>query len=154
MDNFASGFIRQGHGVASGKNKDSRFPYGTLAMQTPFFIDQGFEDKNFFQGTLNISLFQHSYYLGKPHFYFSQIKWCEELPPENFSFFDCTLQVPLRNVKYQSYIYWPHPSTKPEFHQDPSVLEVLAPEITGIKYGDEMNIFADPESVRFVPFNQ
>ena len=88
MSNFASGFIRQGHGVASGKNKDPRFPLGTLAMQTPFFTSQGFEDKNFFQGTLNVSLAKHSYHFGKPRFYFPKIKWCAELPPENFSFFE------------------------------------------------------------------
>ena len=154
MSNFASGFIRQSHGVASGKNKDSRFPLGTLAMQIPFFIAQGFEGENFFRGTLNVSLSGHSYHLEKPHFYFPQIRWCTELPPENFSFFECTILVAFKGVEYKSFIYWPHPSTKPEFHQDPSVLEILAPQISGIKYGDEVNVFADPERVRFVPFKK
>jgi hypothetical protein len=35
------GTIQKGHGVASGKSGDPRFPEGTIAMQTPFFSDLG-----------------------------------------------------------------------------------------------------------------
>ena len=56
---------------------------------------------------------------------------------------------PLKN-SYEALIYWPHPSTKPGFHQDTNVLEILAPKINELKYGDEIIVFADVQSVRFI----
>ena len=50
---------------------------------------------------------------------------------------------------YESFVYWPHPSTKPEFKQDPSVLEVIAPFIEEAHYGDEITITADSSSINF-----
>ena len=37
-------------------------------------------------------------------------------------------------------IYWPHPETKSEHLQAPDVLEVLAPHIQGLAYGDRVTI--------------
>jgi hypothetical protein len=50
---------------------------------------------------------------------------------------------------YESFVYWPHPSTKPEFKQDPSVLEVIAPFIENANYGNEITITADSSSINF-----
>ena len=151
MINFANGFIKKGYGVASGKSKDKRFPNGTLSMQMPFFIHQGLDLKDFFPGTLNVLLPKHSYFLGTAKYFFPLVKWSLSLPAENFSFFTCTLQLVSQKEKYDSLIYWPHPSTKPEFFQDPSILEIIAPEIDNIRYGDEVKIFAEPGSVIFSP---
>ncbi|MBT3666290.1 MAG: hypothetical protein HN548_02335 [Opitutae bacterium] len=150
MINSATGFIKQGYGVASGKSNDVRFPEGTVSMQIPFFSQSGLDLSAFFPGTLNISFPEHSYQLGEAQYFFPLVEWSKDLPPENFSFFSCTLQVPPINKSYEALIYWPHPSTKPGFHQDPNVLEILAPKINELKYGDEIIVFADVQSVRFI----
>lgn len=37
-------------------------------------------------------------------------------------------------------IYFPHPETKPEHFQQPDVLELLLPFITGLDYGAELRL--------------
>lgn len=147
----AVGFIQPGHGVASGKNRDLRFPNGTLAMQLPFFKQQGLDLSLFVQGTLNISIQNHIFQLGQPSYSFPSIKWSPDLPEENFSFYSCTIQLMNGQNSYDSLVYWPHPSTKPEFQQDSSVLEVMAPEVVGAKYGDKIIISADSSTINFTP---
>ncbi|NBU86897.1 MAG: hypothetical protein EBS13_06275 [Verrucomicrobia bacterium] len=81
----------------------------------------------------------------------SQVKWCEDLEPENFSFFSCRLIDPLddNRKEYPSYVYWPHPSTKPGFEQPPCVLELLAPYIPDVQYGQSLLIKSEPKIIRF-----
>ena len=55
MLNSAVGLICQGHGVASGKKPDLRFPDGTIALQYPLFADRGLDLNSYFKGTVNIS---------------------------------------------------------------------------------------------------
>ena len=148
--NAANGFVKQGYGVASGKCNDIRFPEGTVSMQIPFFTQSGLDLSAFFPGTLNIFFPEHSYQLGKAQYFFPLVKWSNDLPPENFSFYSCSIKVPPLYESYIALIYWPHPSTKPGFHQDPNILEILAPEINGLSCGDEIKVFADLESVRFL----
>jgi hypothetical protein len=150
MISSAVGIIQPGHGVASGKNQDDRFPKGTLAMQLPFFKQQGLDLNLFFLGTLNISIQDHIFKLGQPSYSFPSIKWSPDLPAENFSFYSCTIQTMKGQKSYNSFVYWPHPSTKPEFQQDPSVLEVMAPQVEGAKYGDEIIITADSDTINFI----
>jgi hypothetical protein len=52
---WIQGEIQQGHGVASGKNAETPYPNGTIAMQAPFFKKLGLDLFNFWPGTLNIS---------------------------------------------------------------------------------------------------
>jgi len=145
----AKAVVTQGHGIASGKTRDSRFPDGTLAMQTPFFKDLGMDLSRFFPGTLNLSVHPYSYRLGIPVHSFPQVKWTSSLPPENFSFYRCRVRL-LGEVDFaEALVYWPHPSTKPEFHQDPHVLEILAPRIPMAGYGKEMEICGNSGSLSF-----
>jgi hypothetical protein len=145
----AKAVITRGHGIASGKTRDTRFPGGTLAMQAPFFQDLGLDLSVFFPGTLNLSVHPCSYRLGAPVHSFPQVKWAESFPPENFSFYRCRVRL-LGEVDFvEALVYWPHPSTKPGFHQDPHVLEVLAPRIPLADYGKEMEICADSGSLGF-----
>ena len=143
--------IVSGHGIASGKTEDHRFPTGTISMQMPFFESQGFSGKPFHPGTLNLDVSPYSFILGSPSYQFFQVKWCEYLPPENFSFFSCRLMDPLddHRKEYLSYVYWPHPSTKPGFEQPPCVLEILAPYIPAVHYGQSILIKSVPEIIRF-----
>ena len=148
MINSAVGIICKGHGIASGKNSDSRFPEGTIALQYPFFEAHGLNLISYFKGTLNISFSSHLFVLGKPKYYFPNVKWCDDMPAENFSFFPCFLKLPGQQ-KINSFVYWPHPSTKPSFHQDPSVLEILAPWIKDINYDQKIEVFAETECINF-----
>ena len=143
--------IVPGYGIASGKTKDSRFPSGTLALQMPFFESFDFGIQSFHQGTLNLDISPYSYGLGRPSFSFSDIKWSKDLPPENFSFFACSLINPLdKNKKvYPSFVYWPHPSTKPGFEQPSGVLEVLAPYIPELQYGMSLVIKSETNIISF-----
>ena len=145
----AKAVVARGHGIASGKTRDTRFPGGTLAMQAPFFQDLGLDLSVFFPGTLNLSIHPYSYRLGTSVHSFPQVKWTESFPPENFSFYRCRVRL-LGEVEFaEALVYWPHPSTKPGFHQDPHVLEVLAPRIPLADYGKEMEICADSGSLGF-----
>ena len=149
LQTSAKAIINRGHGIASGKTKDARFPGGTLSMQAPFFRELGMDLSKFFTGTLNLSVHPFSYRLGTPLHSFPQVKWTTCLPAENFSFYSCQVRLLDDIVPMDALVYWPHPSTKPEFHQDPYILEVLAPKIERIDYGKEMLISADPESLVF-----
>ena len=148
MNNFAVGVVKEGHGVASGKNFDARFPDGTIAMQMPYFKRLGIDLKSYFKGTINISFPNHAFKLCKPEICCKGIKWCSDLPAENFSFFSCWIQFE-NNPKIASFVYWPHPSTKPDFYQDPTVLEFLAPRVSGLSYGQKIIVFAKKESISF-----
>ena len=148
MINSAVGIICKGHGIASGKNFDSRFPRGTIALQYPFFADCGLDLSSYFKGTLNISFSSHIFVLGKPKYYFPSVKWCVDMPAENFSFFPCFFEL-LGKQRVNALVYWPHPSTKPSFHQDPSVLEFLAPWIDGVNNGQKIEVFAESENINF-----
>ena len=149
LQTSAKAIITRGHGIASGKTNDARFPRGTLSMQAPFFRDLGMDLSKFFTGTLNLSVHPLSYRLGTPLHSFPQVKWTTSLPAENFSFYSCQVRMLDETVPLDALVYWPHPSTKPEFHQDPHVLEVLAPRIERVEYGKEMELSADPESLGF-----
>jgi len=150
LTNIAAKIV-PGHGIASGKTKDRRFPSGTISLQMPHFESEGFSGKSLHQGTLNLDVSPYSFILGIPSYQFSQVKWCEDLEPENFSFFPCRLIDPLddNRKEYPSYVYWPHPSTKPGFEQPPCVLELLAPYIPDVKYGQSLLIKSEPKIIRF-----
>lgn len=149
MMSSAVGLITRGHRIASGQHRDVRFPQGTLAMQSPFFKQNGFDITRFFKGTLNISLLDADFKLGRPSYFFPLVQWSTDLTPENFSFYQCSLTMNGCSTIHESFVYWPHPSTKPEFKQDPSVLEVIAPFIEEAHYGDEITITADSSSINF-----
>ena len=142
----------KGHGVASGKTKDSRFPQGTISMQLPYFRLRGLDLCDFYLGSLNLDISPYSFVLQRPDFSFSQVKWSPDLPAENFSFYSCILE-PIKDgnhsTSYECYVYWPHPSTKPEFHKNPNVLEVIAPWIPNISYGDFLKLKCPNEVILF-----
>lgn len=149
-ENFANATLTRGHGVASGKNFDSRFPDGTLAMQAPFFKERGLDLSHYFNGTLNLNLFPFKFHFKNPAHYFPGIKWSEHLPAENFSFFNCVVHHEPEMSLLHSLLYWPHPSTKPEFTQSESIVEIIAPKIGDIKYGDKLRLSAQTNEILFI----
>ena len=150
MDEVLSkGMLIRGHGVASGKNPDPRFPAGTLAMQKPFFLELGLDLGDFYPGTLNLSVAPCLFVPGNPTHSFPGVKWSPSLPAENFSFYSCRIRPTGEAFFVEALVYWPHPSTKPEFHQDPHVIEILAPELPRVGYGQEVELSHYPEDMSF-----
>jgi len=141
--------IIAGHGVASGQKGDPRFPGGTLAMQMPFFAELGLDLSPFHRGTLNLSIAPWEYQvLGAKHTY-RQVKWSPTEPAEDFSFLECRLQASETAEPVEGLVYYPHPETKPEHFQPPDVLEVLAPWMEGVHYGDKLQLAARTDQLRF-----
>jgi hypothetical protein len=140
------GIVERGHGVASGLAGDDRFPRGTVAMQMPFFAERGLDLSAYHRGTLNISIRPHVWRMQRPEHTFRQVRWTTALPPEDFSFSRCA--VVFGGARYEAWIYCPHPETKKEHFQDPSVLEVIAPSIPGLSYGGAVEILLNLNEVQ------
>ena len=146
--------VVRGYGVASGKNFDARFPKGTIAMQLPFFEDRGLDLSSFHLGTLNIDITPYCYKFIHSSCCFEKIKWSNDLPPETFSFYPCKISLPNQNSGVSSLVYYPHPSTKPGFHQKEGVLEILAPYLKSVSYGSKIIIHANSEHILFTDHSQ
>lgn len=139
------GIVQPGHQVASGRSRSSPYPQGTIEMQTPFFRALGLDLAAYFPGTLNVSIWPYRFVVQQPQYTFAQVKWSPEHEPESFSFCDC--RITFQQLQVQGLIYYPHPETKLDHFQDPSTLEILAPPIPNIGYGDRVLIEFDPMTV-------
>ncbi|HDZ14231.1 MAG TPA: hypothetical protein ENH60_04945 [Pricia sp.] len=127
------GEIMPGHGVASGKCKDERYPEGTLHLQFPHFLERGLDLSPYYMGTINLDISPYSYQIIKPKYFFENIDWSEYIPPENFYFFDVSLQY--KNKVYNGLVYMPDPETKKDHMQNPTILELILPQIESLSYG-------------------
>ena len=146
---WIQGEIQQGHGVASGKNAQSPYPNGTIAMQAPFFKDLGLDLFNFWPGTLNISFKPLEVVLSNPDFTVENMSWTNLHPPETFSFWKIKL-CHLDDCVVKGLIYYPHPETKSRHWQAASTLEVLAPWIENLDYGCPLKIKAAAGSLQLI----
>ena len=127
------GEIQSGHGVASGKGKDERYPEGTLKQQFRHFLERGLDLSGYFMGTINLDISPFTYKIKKPKHFFKDIHWSDHIPPENFYFFDVTLHY--KDNTYVGLVYMPDPETKEDHLQKPNILELILPKIVGLKYG-------------------
>ena len=148
-EEWIQGEIQQGHGVASGKNAQSPYPNGTIAMQAPFFTDLGLDLFNFWPGTLNISFKPLEVVLSNPDFTVENMSWTNLHPPETFSFWKVKL-CRLDDCVVEGLIYYPHPETKSRHWQAASTLEVLAPWIENLDYGCPLKIKAAAGSLQLI----
>jgi len=146
-----TGIVKPGHQVASGNAKDSPYEQGTLAMQLPFFRDLGLDLSGFFLGTLNVSIAPQTFKLVQPKYTFPQVKWHPNFPAETFSFSPCT--VIYHEQSYEGLIYYPHPETKIGHFQDDSILEVIAPKIPNLNYGDRLKLAINPQEIQLIDRN-
>ena len=107
--------------------------------------------ENFFLGTINLDISPFEYELIEPFFSSKCIRWSPDMPPENFSFYKCSLWIPQKFGKmiHSVLIYLPHPSTKPEFFQPLNILEIIAPCISNITYDTEVELSSTEDSVLF-----
>lgn len=133
------GYVKRGHGVASGKSGDPRFPKGTLELQKPFFRARGLNLDDYYLGTINLSISPYRYEVKIPKYTFRKVQWSPDSLAEDFSFFDCRILLEL-DTSLDGLIYYPHPETKPEHFQSPDILEIITVPIDNLKYGDELTI--------------
>jgi len=137
------GLLKQGYGVASGPSPD--YPYGALERQLPIFKSRGLDLSGYYLGTLNIDIRPLTFVLVMPEFTFRDVRWTDLHPPEHFSFSRC--KVAHASAVYDGWIYCPHPETKRRNFQDPSLLEVIAHRIPGVRVGDELEVHVNPDRV-------
>ena len=137
--------VVKGHRVASGQNRNSLYPRGTIEAQKPFFRERGLDLSALYAATLNVSIAPRAFKLLKPAYTFTDIEWAPRQPPENFSFSPCS--VIFNDRTYDGYVYYPHPDTKPRHHQPAGVLEIIAPRISGLAYGASVVLVLNPDEV-------
>jgi hypothetical protein len=137
------GVLVQGYHVASGPSAD--YPYGALERQRPLFAARGLDLGDCFNGTLNVDIHPRRFTMVKPEFTFYNVAWTDRHPPEHFSFSRC--KVIFRNVDYDGWVYYPHPETKIRNFQNPSLLEVIAKPIPGIRYSAELEVLVNPGEI-------
>jgi hypothetical protein len=132
------GIIKTGHGVASGVSAGSPYPTGSIAMQAPFFKARGLDLSGCYFGTLNVSIAPGQWKIVRPAFHFENVKWTDLHPPETFSFLPCDIRYCAVTVK--GWLYYPHPETKAAHWQDASVMEIIAPRLEGLRYGEQIDL--------------
>ena len=133
------GTVVSGHRVASGQADSSPYPAGTIAMQTPHFQSLGVDLSPFYPGTLNVSISPHQFKLVPAHTLL-QVKWSPHHDAESFSFTPIYLR--WQEQSYSGLVYYPHPETKINHFQNPSVIELLMPHIPDIAYGSSVVLTA------------
>ena len=99
-----------------------------------------------FNGTLNISIAPYEFEMKKPEYKFKNVKWTELTNAETFSFSRCKMI--FKGKEYNGWVYYPHPETKKDHFQSRSTVEVLAPRIEGIKYGNAVEITLDQREIK------
>ncbi|MGP1386138.1 MAG: hypothetical protein ACTS2F_21445 [Thainema sp.] len=139
------GVVQKGHQVASGKSRSSQYADSSIKIQKPFFKQLGLDLVDFYDGTLNISIEPYCFTMKNPEFTFFNVEWTSLHPPEHFSFSSCKLL--FEGIEFNGWIYYPHPETKKSHFQNPSILEIIAPPISNIKYGDEIQILINKNEV-------
>ena len=140
------GIVRSGHQVASGQAENSPYERGTLEMQLTHFRDLGLDLGGFYLATINLSIAPYTWDLLQPKYTFPQVKWHPDFPAETFSFADCILKD--GSHSYRGLVYYPHPETKIGHFQDPSIVEIIAPHVAHLKYGDRLSLKLNPQEIK------
>lgn len=133
--------VTKGHQVASGNALDARFPNGTIAAQKPNFKALGLDLADYFPATINAEFHCKKVILTQPNYSFTKVKWHQQMPAENFKFYNC--QILTENQAYSGLIYQPQIETKIEHFQSENIIEILAPYISNLRYGDKLHIICN-----------
>ena len=147
-----AGILVSGHGVASGRAPDCPYPAGTIAMQAPLFLEHGLDLSRLEQATLNLDFAPGEWRLRDPDHHMPLLRWCEQHPPETFSFWSVVLRrlVDSPAGVVSALIYYPHPETKRAHHHSASRLELLAPPLPGVTLGERFEVGIDPRRCRLI----
>ena len=138
----------KGHQVASGRANDPRFVDGTIAAQLPFFNALGLSLRHYHRATLNAEFDCKSITLKQCDYHFKQVKWHPKMPAEDFKF--CRCHIWLDKKSYSALIYQPQAMTKTEHFQPQNQLEMLAPFIKDVRYGDTLTLDVSPSAITMV----
>ena len=138
----------KGHGVASGLASDPRFFTGTIALQLPFFQALGLNIDHFHQATLNAQFNCQEIILKHVDYRFKKIKWHQDIPAEDFCLSHC--RVLHAKQSYPGIIYQPVIKTKTEHFHPKNQLEILAPFIANIKYGDALSLAVTDKTLTMI----
>ena len=139
----AEGMVVRGYRVASGLAADARFPEGTIAPQLPMFLQRvpGFEaylGGAAFPGTVNVRIPGARIAILAPEIMLEGVRWTDSFPPERF--FLSRAELVREGVVTPAFLYIPDPATKPDHHQSRDIVELLAPRIGGLAYGDPVTL--------------
>jgi hypothetical protein len=140
------GIVVPGHGVASGISAESPYPGGSIPLQTPHFAARGLDLAPYHPATLNVSIAPYVFEMVNPRYTLRQVNWIDLVPPEDFSFATCKLT--FADKTYDCLTYYPHPETKVQHFQDPSMIEILAPLIDGIFYGARVKLSLNSAEIK------
>lgn len=143
MFNRLPGILTRGHQVASRPSK--AYPYSSLEKQKPYFKALGLDLYEYFNGTLNISIAPRTFEMSAPELTFPLVEWTNLHPPETFSFSRC--KVIFKNKEYAGWVYYPHPETKRDHFQNPSLVEVITYQIPAIRYGDALEVELNTDEI-------
>ena len=124
-------------------------PTAPLKCKSLSSVSWGLDLEAYFSGTLNISISPHQYKVKQAKYTFENVKWAENEPAEDFSFFDCRILLKNGEVK-QGLIYYPHPDTKPEHFQAADILEIITFKIDDLKYDDEVILEVDSQQIEII----
>jgi hypothetical protein len=140
------GIVKPGHQVASGRSKNSPYEKGTLEIQQPYFQELGLDLSDFYLGTINVSIAPNTFEVINPQYTFPHLKWHTDYPAETFSFSPCMIEH--RDQRVQGFVYYPHPETKIGHFQDPSIIEIIAPRLSDMDYGDRLTLKLNPQEIQ------
>lgn len=126
--------VVKGHQVASGIANDPRFNEGTITAQLPYFKALGLNLEGFHRATLNAKFDCRAIELNCYDYCFKQVKWHADIPAEDFKFARC--RIIAHDKCYCALIYQPQVNTKIAHFQQANELELLAPFIKHVNYGD------------------
>ena len=145
------GIVKQGFRIASGMNKEGiPGPYGTilkdsLVRQRPFFEKEVPEMKELWTGTINVNIAPRLCKILK----YDHTITCEWHPgiTETFGLVK-GLTVIAHGKRYPAILYYPLPS---EIHiPRDEVIEIIAPKIEGLSYGDKVVVEVSPEKITII----
>lgn len=133
---WTAGIVIAGYGVASGRDKDSGYPEGTIALQKPYFLEKGVDLSLFYPGTLNVDLSPLAPIPGNAIFD-GVLRWHSDIEER---FLLVPIQIRIKEKTYAGLWYYPHPDTKPAHFQKKTVVELLLPWIDGIGEGEVVQV--------------
>lgn len=145
---WVDGEIVRGHGVAGGSSAETPYPGGSISLQTPFFLDRGLDLTPFHPATINVSIAPYTFEMVAPAVTLRDVAWIDLIPPESFSFSPVRLQLGDRQV--EALVYYPHPETKIHHFQSASLIELLAPYVAGVAYGNTVRLGVNSAEIKLV----
>ena len=132
------GIVVRGHGVASGAKRPGEI--GTIHQQREV-LGKWIDWTECWPGTINVSIAPHFCVWRRPEPTISRFKWSHEQPPEDFGLSRC--RIIAEGSEYRAWVYCPLPRTKTQHLHDASIVEVIAPRIGGLFYGQNVSLSLD-----------